>query len=109
MVVLAHREAEAISSQGDSTQSSADCWRHGLVGRGQTGRRGHSLPDCPTNDCVMAQWFGEFGLPKMTPSPGTAPPEAAKLAARHRHVRLGAELAQIWITAYVLPASRHSP
>jgi hypothetical protein len=23
----------------------------------------------PTNDCVMAQWFGEFWLPKMKPSP----------------------------------------
>ena len=25
-------------------------------------------PDWPTNDTVIAQWFGEFWLPEMTPS-----------------------------------------
>ena len=42
--------------------------RHGLAGRGQAGRASHTLPSLTHQRRVMAQWFGEFWLPKMTPT-----------------------------------------
>jgi hypothetical protein len=81
--------------EGPRTQCGAAAGGTGWLARAKLVEEVTHYPDWPTNEGVMAQWFGEFWLPKMTPSPALPPPEAAELDAGDRHVRLGSALAQV--------------
>lgn len=54
-----------LPGKGNSTQDSAAAGGHGWMASIKLVEEVTTYPHSLTNDCVMAQWFGEFWLPRM--------------------------------------------
>jgi hypothetical protein len=62
-----------LPAKGNSIQRSAAAGGTGWMASAKLVEEVTHYPDWPTTDCVMAQWFGEYWLPRMCERGGNLP------------------------------------